>query len=208
VKTLFLNISHPNALQKATEILFGGGLVAFPTDTVYGLGALVNLPVGITRLYEAKARSANKAIAVLLGDMSQLSQITPELSLPAQRLAEHFWPGALTLVVPRHPQLPDNLSPLPTVGVRIPDHLFARSLMTITGPLATSSANISGENNTVTAQQVMEQLDGRIDLVLDGGPITSGVPSTVVDCTQNPPVILRQGAIPNEVIMAVINATG
>ncbi len=80
--------------------------------------------------------------------------------------------------------------------------------MVISGPLATSSANISGENNTVTAQQVMEQLDGRIDLVLDGGPITSGVPSTVVDCTQNPPVILRQGAIKNDDIMAVISATG
>lgn len=207
MKTLFLSSSHPNAIQKAAEILSNGGLVAFPTDTVYGLGALVSLPIGIAQLYEAKARSANKAIAVLLGDMSQLSQITPELSPPAQRLAERFWPGALTLVVPRHPQLPDNLSPMPTVGVRIPDHQFARSLMIVTGPLATSSANISGENNTVTAQQVMEQLDGRIDLVLDGGPITSGVPSTVVDCTQRPPVILRQGAIPNEDILAVINAT-
>ncbi len=106
MKTLFMNISHPNAIKKAVEILSGGGLVAFPTDTVYGLGALVSLPAGITRLYEAKARSANKAIAVLLGDMSQLSQVTPGLSFPAQRLAERFWPGALTLIVPKHTHLP------------------------------------------------------------------------------------------------------
>jgi L-threonylcarbamoyladenylate synthase len=202
MNTLFISTDHPDAVKIALEILSGGGLVAFPTDTVYGVAALVNHPMGIDRLYEAKSRSANKAIAVLLGDLKQLNQLTTGLTLPAQRLAQRFWPGALTLIVPRHPNLPENLSPLPTVGVRMPDHAFARALMIISGPLATSSANISGETNTLTADQVKDQLDGRIELILDGGPVPGGVPSTVVDCTQDPPRILRQGGISAEDVLA------
>src|SRR5512145_867358 len=198
--TIVLSTSDPTAITRALEILASGGLVAFPTDTVYGVAAGVNNPAGIDRLYEAKARSANKAIAVLVGEIEQLTQLTPGLTPSAQRLAERFWPGALTLVVPRHPDLPPNLSPLPTVGVRMPDHAFARALMRAAGPLATSSANISGETNTLTAQQVLEQMEGRVELVLDGGPVPGGVPSTVVDCTQDPPQILRQGAITAEAI--------
>jgi len=137
----------------------------------------------------------------LLSDLSQLSQVSPGLTVSAQRLAERFWPGALTLVVPKYPWLPENLSPLPTVGVRVPDHPFARSLLAITGPLATSSANISGEGDAINAQQVLEQLEGRIELILDGGTTPGGVPSTVVDCTQEPPLILRQGAIPAKDIL-------
>lgn len=195
MKTSLLSTADPQAIPQALEILQRGGLVAFPTDTVYGVAAGINSPQGIQRLYEAKARSANKAIAVLLGDLDQLDDLTTGLTPSARRLAERFWPGALTLVVPKHPGLPANLSPLPTVGVRMPDHTFARQLMRTAGPLATSSANLSGETNTLTAQQVLEQLDGRIELVLDGGAVPGGVPSTVVDCTQDPPQILRQGAL-------------
>ncbi|MBE0699800.1 MAG: threonylcarbamoyl-AMP synthase [Anaerolineaceae bacterium] len=201
INTLFISTDHPDAVRITLEILSGGGLVAFPTDTIYGVAALVNSPTGIDRLYEAKARSANKAIAVLIGELEQLARLTPGLTLSAQRLARRFWPGALTLVVPKHPDLPANLSSLPTVGVRMPDHTFARSLMAISGPLATSSANISGETNTLTAQQVMDQLGGRIELILDGGTVPGGVPSTVVDCTQDPPRVLRQGAISAEDIL-------
>ncbi len=184
MSTILLLTSDPTAISRALEILASGGLVAFPTDTVYGVAAGVNNAQGIDRLYEAKARSANKAIAVLVGEIEQLDQLTTGLTQSAQRLAERFWPGALTLVVPKHPSLPENLSPLPTVGVRMPDHAFARALLRAAGPLATSSANISGETNTLTAQQVLEQLEGRIELVLDGGAAPGGVPSTVVDCTQ------------------------
>ncbi len=201
MNTLILPITHPESIQKALEILSSGGLVAFPTDTVYGLAAGIDQPAGIDRLYEAKSRSANKAIAVLLGELDQLALLTPGLTASARRLASRYWPGALTLVVPKHPGLPANLSPLPTVGVRMPNHIFALALMKIAGPLATSSANISGETNTLTAQQVIEQLDGRIELILDGGPVPGGVPSTVVDCTQDPPTILRLGAIPAEEIL-------
>ena len=198
MQTRLLSTQDPQAIDLALEVLQRGELAAFPTDTVYGVGALVHSAAGIERLYQAKARSANKAIAVLIGDLAQLDLLTPGLTPSARILAACFWPGALTLVVPRHPDLPANLSPLPTVGVRMPDHAFALALMRRSGPLATSSANISGESNTLTAQQVMEQLEGRVELVLDGGAVPGGVPSTVVDCTQEPPRILRAGAITEE----------
>src|SRR5512142_1344955 len=202
--TTILSTSDPTAIPRAQEILSAGGLVAFPTDTVYGVAAGLFNSQGIDRLYEAKARSANKAIAVLIAEVDQLNRLTPGFTPSARRLADRFWPGALTLVIPKDASLPANLSPLPTVGVRMPDHAFARALMGAAGPLATSSANISGESNTLTAQQVLEQLDGRLELILDGGPVPGGVPSTVVDCTQDPPKILRQGAITAEAIAAAL----
>jgi len=195
INTVLLSTDDKDAITRALAVLNAGGLVAFPTDTVYGLAARVDNPAGIDRLYEAKSRSGSKAIAVLLGEVDQLAILTPGLTTGAERLASRFWPGALTLVIPKHPGLPANLSSMPTVGVRMPDHAFARALMRVTGPLATSSANLSGDSNTVTARQVMEQLAGRIEMVLDGGTSPGGVPSTVVDCTQDQPKILRQGAI-------------
>lgn len=204
MNTQVLSTDDANAIRRALEILQSGGLIAFPTDTVYGLAARIDDPCGIDKLYEAKVRSASKAIAVLIAEVDQLAQLTPGLTPSARVLAERFWPGALTLVVPKHPGLPANLSPLPTVGVRMPDHTFARALMRAAGPLATSSANISGDANTLTAQQVLEQLDGRLELILDGGSVPGGVPSTVVDCTQDPPQILRQGALSAEAIAAAL----
>jgi L-threonylcarbamoyladenylate synthase len=204
MKTILLPTSDPSAIPRAVEILHSGGLVAFPTDTVYGLAAGIRSVRGIDRLYAAKARSSGKAIAVLIGEIGQLNQLTPGLTKTARRLAEQFWPGALTLVVPSHPDLPPNLSPLPTVGVRMPDHTFALALMRAAGPLATSSANLSGDSNTQNAQQVLEQLDGRVELVLDGGAVPGGVPSTVVDCTQDPPRILREGALSEQAIFAAL----
>lgn len=205
MQTRLIDTGNSDAIAAALEVLSQGGLVAFPTDTVYGLAADIHNTEGIERLYEAKSRSASKAIAVLLAEVEQLSLLTPGLTRTAQQLASQFWPGALTLVVPKREDLPANLSPLPTVGVRMPDHPFARALMRVTGPLATSSANISGETNTLTSQQVLEQLDGRIELILDGGPVPGGVPSTVVDCTQEPPKILRQGALEAKAIFAALD---
>lgn len=207
MNTIILSTGDPQAITTAITVLQQGGLVAFPTDTVYGLAAGVENTRGIQRLYEAKARSVSKAIAVLIGEPDQLGMITPGLPPAASRLAARFWPGALTLVVTKNPTLPDNLSPLPTVGVRVPAHDFARSLMRAAGPLATSSANISGESNTLNAQQVIEQLSGKVELILDGGAVAGGVPSTVVDCTQNPPKILRLGAISeSEIHLALLSA--
>ena len=203
IDTILISTDDRDAITRALAVFNAGGLVAFPTDTVYGLAARVDNPGGIDRLYEAKSRSGSKAIAVLLGEVDQLTLLTPGLTPAAERLAARFWPGALTLVIPKHPNLPANLSPMPTVGVRMPNHAFARALMRATGPLATSSANLSGDANTVTARQVMEQLAGRLELVLDGGTAPGGVPSTVVDCTQDQPKILRQGAISEKDIRKV-----
>ncbi len=172
-----------------------GGLVAFPTDTVYGLAADYTNPEAIAGLFAAKGRDMNKAIAVLVGGVEQLDAITPGLSQAAGSLAARFWPGALTLVVTRRPELPDELSTLPTIGVRMPNHPFALQLLRAVGPLAVTSANRSGDENPLTAEDVLDQLGGRIDLLLDGGKCPGGVPSTVVDCTVPDVKILRQGAI-------------
>jgi L-threonylcarbamoyladenylate synthase len=201
MNTILLPTSSPTALSTAIDILQKGGLVALPTDTVYGLAAMVTDGLAIDRLYQAKERSPQKAIAVLIGSMDQIDRVVGQFSAKARRLALRFWPGALTLVLPQHPGLPANLSPTPTIGVRMPDHSFTLDLLRQAGPLATTSANISGGLNPQDASDVLAQLDGRIELVLDGGPVPGGVPSTVVDCTGENLVILREGAIPASQIL-------
>ena len=204
VHTQVLPAADPQALTTAINILRRSGLVAFPTDTVYGLGALVNDPAGIERLYQVKGRESAKAIPVLLSDLSELSRVAAEINPALQRLAQQFWPGPLTLVVPRHSALPRELSPYPTIGVRIPDHPVALALLRLAGPMAVTSANLSGRSSPTTAQEVVDQLGGRIELVLDGGSAPGGVSSTVVDCSGLEPVILRQGPIGlDELLMAL-----
>ena len=205
MKTEIVSTQSPDAIALALSVLEAGGLVVLPTDTVYGLAALLGNANAIARIYQAKERSENKAIAVLVGDLEQVDLIASELTPVARRLAQAFWPGALTLVVPRRPDLPENLSLLPTVGVRMPDHDFARALLRRAGPLATTSANLSGGPNPRTAQEVLAQLDGRIELVLDGGEAPGGVPSTVVDCTGPAISILREGAISRQQIERIVN---
>jgi L-threonylcarbamoyladenylate synthase len=204
MKTEVMRADHPIALRHAQDILHNGGLVAFPTDTVYGLASLPFQAEYVERLYVAKGRNSERSIAVLLGDQSQLKLIATDMGEIALRLAEHFWPGPLTLIVPRLSMLPDALTPTSTVGVRIPDHPFALALMRQAGPLAVTSANLSGHNNCNTAQEVLDQLDGRIHLVLDGGTTTGGIPSTVVDCTGKEPVVLREGPIKRVDLEAVL----
>lgn len=204
IRTQLMLADDPQAIHAALVVLRGGGLVAFPTDTVYGLGALVFEAQAVERLFRAKERAANKAIAVLIGNLDQLGLVAAVVTLLAQKLAGHFWPGAMTLVVPGHAGLPRNLSPQATVGVRMPDHTFARALLNEAGPLAVTSANLSGGDNPRNAQQVMAQLEGRVELVIDGGEVTGGVPSTVVDCTRKVPVILRQGAVTEAAIQRLL----
>ena len=203
MKTECISANHPNAIQHAIDVLRNDGLVAFPTDTVYGLAAPVHNIESINRLYVVKGRNNTKAIAVLLGDSNQLAQVAVDLSKPAQKVAQHFWPGPLTMIVPRHPSLPEILAPLPTIGVRIPNHPVALALLKAAGPLAVTSANISGSDNTLTAKQVMKQLKGRIHLIIDGGRTPGGVPSTVIDCTISEPKILREGPISLKQLLAI-----
>jgi L-threonylcarbamoyladenylate synthase len=198
MKTEILRADHPVALRHAVDVLENGGMVVFPTDTVYGLASLPYRSEFVERLYIVKGRNSSRAIAVLIGDPAELTKVTVSPSPTAVRLAECFWPGPLTLVVPRHPSLPDALSPLPTIGVRMPDHAVALQLLRLTGPLAVTSANLSGQENTNTAQEAFAQLKGRVHLVLDGGRTPGGIPSTVVDCMAEEPVVLRQGPISAE----------
>ncbi|MEN6436889.1 MAG: L-threonylcarbamoyladenylate synthase [Anaerolineaceae bacterium] len=200
MNTQIVHINDPHALEIARAVLLTGGLVAFPTDTVYGLGCLLRDSKAIDRLYQVKERSQSKAIAVLIGDVSDLQQLTVSVPPLAASLAQHFWPGALTLIFPIHPDLPPNLSPFPTIGIRMPDHAFARELLRLMGPLATTSANISGQESPVSAEEVADQLNGRIELILDGGKTPGGIPSTVVDCTTPEPRILRAGALSAETL--------
>jgi L-threonylcarbamoyladenylate synthase len=205
--TLILPADHPDALPQALQILRSGGLVAFPTDTVYGVGALAFDATAIEKIYEAKGRSTEKAIPILLGDAADLEQVTAQVSEMSLRLAGRFWPGPLTLVVPKHPSLPEAVSTSPTVGVRVPDHLVARALLRAAGPMAVTSANLSGQASPSTAQEVYAQLGGRILLILDGGGTPGGVPSTVVNCLGAQPVILREGPVTLAQINAVLAHT-
>lgn len=195
MQTQVLPIDHPQATESALSQLNNDNLVAFPTDTVYGLGAMAFNAKAIDKLFLAKGRDSSKAIAVLVGNKAALSRVAEHFGRMALQLAEYFWPGPLTLVVSRHPDLPLNLSPTRTIGVRMPDHPSALALLNNTGPLAVTSANLSNQPNTNTAEEVLKQLDGRIPLVLDGGRTPGGSPSTVVDCTKTKPVILREGPI-------------
>jgi L-threonylcarbamoyladenylate synthase len=205
VKTEVISTSDPHALRYAADVLRHDGLVAFPTDTVYGVGALVFRESAVQRLYRVKGRSTDKAIAVLVARASDLPAIADELSRAARKLAEQFWPGSLTLVLPKHAALPPSVSSLPTVGVRMPNHAWLLELLATTGPLAVTSANRSGEPNPLTSQDVLTQLGGRIELIVDGGRVSGGVPSTVVDCSGLVPMVLREGPITEADIDAAVH---
>ncbi len=198
MKTEILPASDPSSIPHAVDVLRHGGLVAFPTDTVYGLAAWPFDRFMLERLFVVKGRKHTKAIAVLLGDQEDLDQVADAPNALARNLAKRFWPGPITLIVPRDPRLPDLISPAPTLGVRIPDHPVALQLLRSAGPLAVTSANLSGQPNTNTAAEVRAQLEDRVHLILDGGKTPGGVPSTVVDCTEKTPKILRPGPITME----------
>jgi len=197
-----------NAQRRAVEVLQGGGLVAFPTDTVYGLAALPWDADAVARLYEAKQRPLERPIPLLLSDVAYLDRVAvlpPQFRRPFKKLSDRFWPGGLTLVLSKTKFVLDVVSPGSTVAVRVPDLPLARDLIRAAGGvLAVTSANISGQPNPVTAREVEEQLGERIDLILDGGPCRGGVPSSILDCTIFPPLLLRHGSISEETLCAVI----
>jgi L-threonylcarbamoyladenylate synthase len=201
MKTQILPASE---VQTALEILQAGGLAAFPTDTVYGVGALAFDNAAIESIYAAKQRPVEKAIPVLIGDIHDLDKVAIHIPPMALTFARHFWPGPLTCVVPKRDSLPPAISATSTVAVRIPDHADARALLNLTGPMAVTSANLSGQPSPSTAQEVYEQLQGRIPLILDGGRTPGGVASTLVDCTGTIPVILRDGPISLAELLALL----
>jgi L-threonylcarbamoyladenylate synthase len=189
-----LAADDPRALAQALEVLRAGGLVAFPTDTVYGLGALAFEGEAVARLYQAKGRLTEKAIPILVGEAEELYRVG-EPSEMARRLAQAFWPGPLTLVVPKRPEVPEVVSASGTVGIRLPDHPAARRLLRAAGPLAVTSANRSGSSDPRSAEDVTAELGDQVQLILDGGRSPGGEPSTVVDCTGDSPRVLREGPV-------------
>ena len=200
----------PEGRANAVDVLRAGGIVALPTDTVYGIGCELNAPRGIERLFEAKARPPDRAIMLLLADEGQADEIG--LMGPVARvLADAFWPGGLSLVVAQRDgvRLPGILTGgAPTIGLRVPDHPCPRALAAAVGPMPVTSANRSGQPEAATADEIADQLGGAVGLILDGGPARGGPPSTVVDCTADSPRVLREGAIDADTIRRVLEAVG
>src|SRR5919106_3298590 len=195
MKTEILSATSADAIPRALKVLQAGGLVAFPTDTVYGVGSLAFDGIAVESIYAAKDRPIEKAIPILLGDSEDLEKVALSTPSTARKLASCFWPGPLTILIPKKPELPEGVSATATVGVRVPDHEVARALLRAAGPMAVTSANISGEASPTTAEEVFAQLNGRIQLIIDGGQTPGGIPSTVVDCNTEEIRVLREGPI-------------
>jgi L-threonylcarbamoyladenylate synthase len=198
-------LPHTAAVALAAEVIRAGGLVAFPTETVYGLGADALRAEAVRGIFTAKGRPATDPLIIHLHEASQARDVAVAFPPPAQTLAEAFWPGPLTLVLPRGPRVPPEVTAgRDTVAVRVPAHPVARALLrAAAAPIAAPSANRFGRPSPTTAQHVLDDLDGLIDLVLDAGPVTIGLESTIVDVTQSPPAILRPGGLSLEALRAV-----
>ncbi|MCB1013851.1 MAG: threonylcarbamoyl-AMP synthase [Acidimicrobiales bacterium] len=193
------------AVERAVVALRSGGAVVLPTDTVYGLAALPTVDGAVDRLYALKGRPADMPVAVLVADVEQVRALA-DLPDPARRLAGAFWPGPLTLVLPRRPGLDLPLGgAAATIGVRWPDHPLVARLATAVGPLATTSANRTGRPTPVTAGEAAASLTGDVAAVLDGGPC-AGTASTVVDVTGPEPVVLREGGLVEAQVRAALAA--
>ena len=204
--TRILPSTDEKTLEEATSILRAGGLVAFPTDTVYGLAGHAYLPEAVEKIYQVKERAKEKAIPLLLADSDQVQEVASDVPPVAYRLMEAFWPGGLTIVLSKSPRVPDVVTAGgTTVALRTPDHPFVLALIQALGaPLAATSANVSGHPPATTAREALRELGGRITLIVDGGTCPGGVPSTVLDLTVSPPRVLREGAVAWEKIRQVL----
>jgi L-threonylcarbamoyladenylate synthase len=207
VATVCLSVEAPGAIDRAVSALRQGEVIAFPTDTVYGLGAHAFLPQAVAQLFAVKERPASVAIPLLLSGAEAMSLVCVDIPQLAWEIAERFWPGALSLVLHRGPAVTDAVTAGgPTVAVRVPDLALVRELCRQLGaPLATTSANRHGWPPAVTAAEVRTALAGRIPLILDGGSCHGGVASTVLDLTVSPPIILRSGPVTAEQLVPFIS---
>lgn len=192
--------------KEAARLLIRGGVVAFPTETVYGLGAAIFDEAEIQRVFEAKGRPGDNPLIAHIGDVGQIDLLASELSTSADRLIEAFFPGPLTIVVKKTEAVPAIATAgLATIGIRMPNSELALAFLRACGtPIVAPSANISGRPSPTTWQAVRDDLDGRIDCILQGEPTEIGLESTVVDCSVEPPVLLRRGAISIETLQSVV----
>jgi L-threonylcarbamoyladenylate synthase len=184
-------------IERGVKILRKGGVIAFPTDTVYGLGADAFNSTAVERIYEIKDRAKHKQLPLLIADVEQLTTLAEPIPEIAWFLAKRFWPGGLTLVLSKTDSVPAYLAPGATIAIRIPNHPVCLALIQNLGnPIIGTSANMSGQPVASTAEEVEQQLGRKIDFIINGGKCPSGKESTVVDVTRESPVILRQGIIP------------
>jgi L-threonylcarbamoyladenylate synthase len=197
---------EPAVIEEAAAAIRNGQLVAFPTETVYGLGANALDPAAVAKIFEAKDRPATDPLIVHLAHIGQLSMCASHVPPAARKLGLAFWAGPLTIILPKKPQVPDSVTAgLPSVALRVPAHRVARALMELAGvPVAAPSANRFSRPSPTTAAHVLADLDGRVDVVLDGGATDIGVESTIVDFTVEPPVMRRPGGLTLDQIQSVV----
>ncbi|MBR2141738.1 L-threonylcarbamoyladenylate synthase [Anaerovibrio sp.] len=200
-------VQDKKAITAAAQMLIAGELVAMPTETVYGLAANGMDELAVKRLYEAKQRPGYKAFSLQVPDVSMVNDIAQQVPDMAWRLFEKFCPGPITIVLPKNNNVPSVVTGgKKTVGIRIPANDIALEVLKAVGvPLAVPSANISAHPSPTSAQMVYDDMQGLIPLILDGGPCNLGIESTIVDCTGDEPVIIRQGAISEKKILDCIN---
>jgi len=209
-KTLVFKVNPENpdiqTIHTAASIIRNGGLVAFPTETVYGLGADALNPEAVKALFKAKKRPLDNPPIVHVGNTQDVYRLVKDVPEAAEKLMKNFWPGPLTLIFKRSEIVPDiTVAGLDTIAIRMPRHNVALALIRESGcPIAAPSANLAGKPSPTTAQHVLEDLYGRIDAILDAGPTKIGVESTVLDLTVDPPQILRPGGTPYEVLKAAL----
>jgi L-threonylcarbamoyladenylate synthase len=195
-----------NDIQTAADVLKNGGLVAFPTETVYGLGGNALSPESSNKIYAAKGRPSDNPLIVHIADTASVYEIAANVPDTAKLLMEAFWPGPLTIILPKKNVVPDETTGgLKTVAIRMPSHPAALDLIRESGVLiAAPSANTSGRPSPTTAEHVVEDMNGRIDAIIDGGPVGIGIESTIVDLTEEIPTILRPGFVTKKMLEAVI----
>ena len=206
METLYLPAEDPKTVTTAAGIIKNGGLVAIPTETVYGLGANGLNEDAVVKIFEAKGRPQDNPLILHISDPAEIERYCHHIPKAAYDLAEAFWPGPLTMVLPAKSLVPKRTTGgLTTVGVRCPDCEVTRQIIAASGvPIAAPSANISGKPSTTTAQHVLHDHDGKIDAVVDGGPSRVGVESTIVDLTEERPRLLRPGGIGPEQLIEVL----
>lgn len=201
LQTKYIKIDNhnpePELIDYVASLILKGELVAFPTETVYGLGASAFLPAAVEKIFIAKERPSGNPLLVHVSDRKQIDGLASEISQDALLLMDAFWPGPLSMILPARTEVPRVLTGgQSSVGLRMPDHPVARALINAAGPIAAPSANLSGRPSPLTAGHVQADLDGRIAAILDGGPTGVGVESTIIDLCQKPYRLLRIGGVP------------
>ena len=206
MKTELLPAALPEVIEKAAKLIKDGQLVALPTETVYGLGANGLDPDAVAKIFRAKGRPQDNPLILHISQVFELENLCHDIPETAYTLADAFWPGPLTMVLPAKPIVPKcTTAGLPTVAVRCPDNDATRQIIRLSGvPIAAPSANLSGKPSTTTAEHVLHDHDGKLPLIVDGGPCRVGVESTIIDLTEIPPRLLRPGGITPEQLTAVL----